>query len=278
MNNLEKLQELTGKLTGSYKSNAEALVTRMGEVIEGISDKPVEWRPETLKVVQGTSDRSKLPKKAAIGSMVVGEKVLDNPVKVIPIRMWSTRQYWSPDQNEAKLLCSSPDAELGYIGKKCRDCEFAKFDEEAHKSPCGKSKTALVIAEDFSDVFLVNFSKTNYSAGRDWEGMMKKAGVATYRRVYEMHTETSKQYKNVEALSVEPVGPIDSENLSFLEELFRKVTSDRKEYLENFHTLVMSNRQNNALLEAPQEDTVLIEQKPEAASSDQDNLSKKYTL
>lgn len=278
MQNLEKLQELTANLVGTYKTNAEALVTRMGEVIEGIGDRPVEWRPETLKVVQGTSDRSKLPKKAVIGSMVVGEKILDNPNKVIPIRMWDTRQYWSPDQNEAKLLCSSPDAEVGYIGKRCKECEFAKFDEEAKKSPCGKSKTVLAITEDLSEVFTINFSKTSYSTGRDWANLMKKAGVATYRRVYDLRTETSKQYKNVESMMVEPAGSIDSDNLPFLEELFRKVSTDRKAYLENFHALVMSNRQSQVALEGPADDTVLIEHKPESASSEQEGMSQKYSL
>lgn len=278
MQNLEKLQEIAATLPGVIKTNAEALVARMGEVIEGIGDRPVEWRPENLKVVQGTSDRTKLPKKAVIGSMVVGDKILENPTKVIPIRMWDTRQYWSPDQNEAKLLCSSPDAEIGYIGKKCRDCEFSKFDEEAKKSPCGKSKTAMAISEDLSEIFVINFSKTNYSTGRDWAGLMKKAGVATYRKVYELRTETSKQYKNVEVMVVEPAGGIDTDSLAFLEEMFRKVSTDRKAHLEMFHKLVLENKQNQVQLEAPAEDTVLLEHKPEAASGEQESMSQKYSL
>jgi hypothetical protein len=250
----------------------------MGEVIEGISDRPIEWRAETLKVMQGTSDRTKLPKAATIGSMIVGDKILENPTKVHVIRMWDTRQYWSPDQNEAKLLCSSPDAEVGYIGKKCRDCEFSKFDEEARKSACGKSKTALVIAEDLSELFMVNFSKTNYSAGRDWAAMMKKAGVAPFRKVYELHTETSKAYKNVESLLVEPAGNTAPEVLGFLEELFRRTTADRKEHLENFHKMVMANRQNQVALEAPDEGTVLIEHTAEDTSGAQDGMAKQYSL
>jgi len=119
---LTKLAALAADLPEAYKANALALVTRMGEVIEGIGDEPVKWRAGTVKLFQAVSDRSKVPKGTQVGDLVLGENVLPKPTKVMVLRLWDARQYWSPDQNEAKMLCSSPDAELGYIGMYCKQC------------------------------------------------------------------------------------------------------------------------------------------------------------
>ena len=68
---LEQLKTIAGNLTGKKKTNALALIELMGSVIEGLDDKPIEWYPDTLKLVQGVSDRSKLPKEAIVGSFVI---------------------------------------------------------------------------------------------------------------------------------------------------------------------------------------------------------------
>ena len=122
MQNLEKLAELATTLPAELIENASALVERMGEVIEGIGDKPVEWRPDLLKVVQGTSDRSKLPKGATIGSIVIGEEVVEAPYGTIPIRSWISRQYWDADPENARMLCNSPDGLVGYTHGECKTC------------------------------------------------------------------------------------------------------------------------------------------------------------
>lgn len=282
MENLEKLQELANALPAAVATNAQALLLKMNQKISGIGDRDVEWRPETVKVVQAVSDRSKLPKNANIGALVLGEKVLDQPTAVIPLRIWDTRQYWSPDQTEAKLLCSSPDAVLGYIGKYCKDCEFAKFDVEAKRSACNKSKTALVITEDLASVFLINFSKTNYTNGVDWVNLMKKAGVATFRRSYTLATETSKKFKNVEALMVGTKGYVTDDKLVFLEALFDRFSADRKEHLKVFHEMILNKKQDQVALAAP-EDTVpdsnLIEApKADVVTGKQSELAKKYSI
>lgn len=282
MENLEKLQELAVALPKGAADQAKSLMQKMGQKISGIGDKDIEWRPDNLKIVQAVSDRSKLPKNANIGALVLGEKVLDQPIAVIPLRIWDTRQYWSPDQTEAKLLCSSPDNVLGYIGKYCKECEFSKFDVEANRSACNKSKTALVITEDLSTVFLINFSKTNYSNGVDFANLMKKAGVAPFRRVYTLATETSKKFKNVEALLVGTKGYTDEKHLSFLEALFSRFSDDRKEHLKVFHEMILNKRQDQLALAGPDDsvpDSNLIEapvdNKP---TGKQVEMSKKYSM
>ncbi len=169
---LTKLKDLAAGLPEAYKANAEALIARMDEVIDGIGDEPVKWRAGTVKLFQAVSDRTKAPKGTQIGDLILGENVLKTPFGVIPMRSWDARQYWSPDQNEAKMLCSSPDAELGYIGLKCRECPHSKFDEEAKKTECNKIKVVMVLAADCSDIFLINFAKTGYKTGGEWQQNM----------------------------------------------------------------------------------------------------------
>jgi hypothetical protein len=249
---LQKLTELAASLPDSVRAKAQALVTRMGEKIEGIGDKPVEWRPSTAKLMQAVSDRSKAPKGALPGSIIVGEEILDQPARVIVLRSWDARQYWSPDQNEAKMLCSSPDAELGYMGYECRKCPHSKFDEETKKTECNKIKTMMVLKADLSDIFLINFAKTNYKVGTDWQMMMKKAGVAPYRRIYGLRSETSKQYKNVETIAIETYEgdkrDTPTEFLAFVTEMFNQVGADRKAHVDEFHKIVLSRKQDPAML------------------------------
>jgi hypothetical protein len=290
--NLEKLKDLAQALPEAVRQNALDLVTRMGEVIEGIGDEPVKWRASTAKLMQAVSDRSKAPKGATIGDIIVGEEVLAAPAKVIVLRSWDARQMWSPDQNEAKMLCSSPDAEVGYIGNKCRECPHSKFDEETKKTECNKIKTMMLLKADFSDIFLINFAKTNYKTGTEWQMMMKKAGVAPYRRIYGLKSETSKQYKNVETIAIETYTGDERDTpadcLAFVTELFTQVGADRKEMVDNFHKIIISRKQDPSMLTSSggaDSEVVLIgtdsasEAAPaKPAGKSESTLAKKYSV
>jgi hypothetical protein len=261
MQDLTKLAELANALTDSDKEKAVALVERMGEVIEGFGDKPMEWRPGILKLVQGTSDRGKLPKGAGIGSFVLGEDVLPTPYGVIPLRMWTSRQYWNPDPEQAQMLCSSPDGLAGFQYGTCKECPYSKFDVENNKSQCNKTLSVLCLSRSLDNLFVVNFSKTNYMGGVDWQGVMKKAGVAPYKRVYTLASQTSTKSKNVELIKAEPLtsgNRVEGPLLEFVEELFRISGEDRKTVLLKFHEYVNIKKAAAGAAIAPPEDVLLI--------------------
>lgn len=238
MKNLEQLKELAATLPEAVKDNALNLVTRMGEVIEGIGDNGQEWRPSFLRLVQGTTDRSSIPKGTAIGDMVIGEKRIEGPLHFIPFRMWQGRQYWDPDQTNAKMLCQSPDAKLGYVGIECRTCPFSQW-VEGEGSACGKIHTVISITADLSDIFLTNYSKSGYKVGTELEGLLKKAGVSPYHRTYGLSSATSATAKNVEVYKLEVLDPTKrntpKEYLPFLKVLFDNISSDRKDMLSAFY-------------------------------------------
>lgn len=262
MKNLEKLVELAAALPDTHKAAAVELVERMGEVIEGFGDKPLEWRPEQLKLVQGTSDRGKLPKGANIGSFVLGEDIMETPMKTIPIRLWTSRQYWNPDPEQAQMLCNSPDGQVGFQYGECKSCPFSKFDDENKRSQCNKTLSVLSITADLKRIFVTNFSKTNYMSGMDWQGLMKKAGVAPHKRIYTLASVTSTKSKNVELIKAEPISgnnKVEGALLDFVTELSRVSGEDRKLSLENFYEYVANKKAkgDQASLSAPA-DVVLL--------------------
>lgn len=283
MKNLEQIAELATKLPKEVKDNAVALIKLMGSSIEGIGDEPVEWKPELAKILQATSDRSGYPKNTPIGSIIVGETIMEQPIKVIPFRMWDGRQYWSPDQTEAKMLCSSPDGKRGYIGYECKECPHAKWDTEANRSDCSKIKQVAVITSDLSKFFIMNFAKTNYSNGTEWASQMKKAGVQTFKRMYEIKTETHKQYKNVETVVVSTCQDRTPDAyFEFLQAIFDKFSADRTEFLEVFHTMALKRAAaNNQLMYQAESSGALpatIASSETAATGEQATLASKYTM
>jgi hypothetical protein len=280
---LVDLKNLAEKLPKGAKENAVALVERMGQKIEGIGDESKGWRAPSSRVVQPSSDRSKLPKNAGIGTILIDDRVEQQPLKTIPLRMWDSRQLWSPDKDDAKILCYSPNGKVGSKYGICASCQFGKFDVETNRSACNKGKTFINIKADLSDVFMTTFYKTNYKNGTSWSKLMTKAGVAPFKRVYEMKTETSKEYKNVESLLVnvpdktsEAITP--DEYIPFLEALFLKITEDREQHLKNFEEMVANKGSEVAMLEdktVAGEDGVAIESLP---TPEQSSMAKKYTL
>lgn len=280
--NVDNLIPLANDLPESISQQALELLERMSATIEGIGDGDIEWKPPILKVVQATTDRSSLPKGTAIGDMVIGDEKMEGPLRVIPLRLWDSRTMWSPDKDDTRILCWSPDAALGVTGQICKVCPNQIFDTVENKVSCTKNKTFLVITADLKHLFQVNFAKTNYSNGMEWQGLLKKAGVATHRRAYELHTEASKKSKNVEALIATPVslpeGNVAPELRPFLEALFNQISEDRKAHLNDFKQIATS-RADQARLAAPEQDPQgLIEGKVETASSEQSEQAAKYSL
>lgn len=282
---VQDLITLVADLPEAVQENAMNLLERMGSTIEGIGDTDIQWKPPILKVVQATTDRSTLPKGTSIGDIVIGDTKMEQPLKVIPIRTWDSRQMWDPNKDNTRVLCWSPDATTGAQGQACKTCVHSKFDEVNNRVDCTKNKTFLVISADLSEIFQVNFAKTNYQNGMEWTTLLKKAGVAPYRRVYELHAETSKKYKNVEALLAEPVGlqeggVVPQEYLKFLEALFNRVSEDRKDHIQVF----LEQAQRRALqLGGPGESSAeepagYIEAKADKASSEQSESASKYAL
>lgn len=284
--NFDKLKELADALPDNVKANAQALIERMDSTIEGIGDEGVKWKVPFARLIQATTDRSKLAKGVTIGDILIGENKQETPMKFIPIRAWEARQMWSPDKDEAKMLCSSPDAKVGYLGYNCKECPHSKF-VEGKGSECGKLKVVMAIKADLSEIFTTQFGKTGYKVGMEFETVMKKAGVAPYRRVYGMSGETNKQYKNVENFKIETFEGKErdtpAELLPFITELFTIIGADRKENVDAFHKFIAAKKQTPEYLalqasNAAEESVVLIEDAQVKTEVKTSPMAKKYEV
>lgn len=263
--NLEALKPFLKDLPAEVKTKAEALVAKMEEVIEGVGDEPITWKPDFLRIVQGTTARGTggIPKDAQNGDFVLGEHAVEQPFRFIPLRLWDGRQFWDPDPTEPRLLCSSPDAKVGSNFGTCIQCPHGKWDEVNNRADCGKVKNVLAIRDDLSDVFLISFGKTNYQTGMALEKAAKKAMVAPYRRKYSLVSQTNAKKKNVKNFALDLLNEEDrlvaGECVPFLAELFKAVNADRKFALERFYEYVESRKGRHDALPAPNDaNTVLL--------------------
>lgn len=230
----EKIQDAT------LRENATNFLKKMTEVIEGIGDRPIEWRPSSLKVVQSMSDTDKLPEGAKAGDIVIGDNILKGPVSVFPLRTWDSRVMWHEDTDRTDIICQSPDAKEGFKFGNCYKCEHSKF-VEGEGTSCNKTKNFMVISSDLSDVFVCNFAKSQYAMGMDWEKAMRAMKVLPYKREYNLNVDNHPKYKKVKALTASPTrNAIPAEVEEFVALLFNRVKEDReqqliafKEYVEN---------------------------------------------
>lgn len=222
------------KAPEAYHPALTSLMEKINTVLEGISDEPIKWSPGYLKIVQATSDRTKLPKGTGIGAMLLGDTVVEAPLKVIPLMSFTGRNYWDPDQTKNRTICRSPDSVHGVTGQKCKGCRFSVYDESQKKSPCSSVHAFLVITEDLSNIFYVQFAKTGYAAGSEWRKTMRDAAVDSYKRVYSLSTKTHPTYKNVENLEVTPAGVVPGELHATLHEIYKYFANARVEYLRDF--------------------------------------------
>lgn len=246
------LTPLVANLPESVQANVNLLLEEMATVIEGVGDQPITWRPQFLRLVQGTTDRSSMPKGTAPGDFILGESKLEQPFKFIVLSLYDTRTYWDPDQTSNKILCSSPDAKLGAYGVECRGCPHSQWNDAENKpSPCSKNKQALCISADGRHVFTITFAKSNYKVGMELESLLKAARVNPYMRVYQVESTTDQKSKNVEIFKVSAPAAAERntppEFLPFLKALFEKVRADRQEGIAMFYDNAKKRREQAAL-------------------------------
>lgn len=279
----EQLFEIAGKIKDEgLRENAVSFLNKMTEVIEGIGDKPIEWRPSGLKVVQSMSDTDKLPSGAKAGDLVLGDDIVKDDLLVFPLRVWDSRVMWHEDTDRNEIICQSPDGRNGYRFGNCFQCPHSKY-REGEGVDCNKTKNFMVVKSDLSDVFVCNFAKSQYAMGMDWESTMRKMKTHPYNRQYKLSTENHPKYKKVKALVASPTREtLDEDVREFLAALFERIREDREKQLESFSAYLEKKEegQGNPALEnrSVGEDDPVKTIGVEAADGEADPDSKTYTV
>lgn len=222
----------------TLKANAEALLVRMTTETQGIGDEITRWRPSTLRIVQATTDVDSIEGDARAGDIIYGNSPAPKDAKVFILRAWDSRTMWNPDMNIKKIMCSSPDGKTGWRFGNCRTCENGKF-QDGTPSLCRQQKSFLAITEDFSEVIVINMSRTQLSIGRDLESKLRKMAVMPFLRVFELKTKKSEKNKLINNLDPIRTDSYANDNAGqFLHELFNYFVDERREELSHFYDKV----------------------------------------
>lgn len=155
---------------------------------------------------------------------------------------------WHPDTDRDEIICQSPDAKQGFKYGNCKDCENGKWIE-GEGVRCNKTKNFICVTSDLTDVFVVNFSKSRYAMGMDWEKRMRGMKTHPYRHMYSLEAGPHPKYKKVFSITANVMSDdVPADALPFLEALFNRISDDREESVRRFYES-LQNRQNSPQLE-----------------------------
>lgn len=243
----ERLSALASAIPEEHlKNNALDLLNRMVEVISGIGDRDITWQPTYIRIMQGTSDMSSVTAAegatVTIGSIVIGNTAVKPGFKVIPIALWQSRTLWDKEEtNNGRKLCSSPDAKIGWKYGACNQCRYGIGGQDA-PPPCNKEYAFLLMAEDFSDMYMLKYHKSLYRAGLDWSKEIAQARVHPFKRMFALNSQAQEKKKTVKEIRASLAGNTASayspEAMAFLEAIYKKQVHDRAHSLVEYKKTV----------------------------------------
>lgn len=243
----ESLSELASAIPEEHlKNNALDLLNRMVEVISGIGDRDITWQPTYIRIMQGTSDMSSVTAAegatVTIGSIVIGNVAVKPGFKVIPIALWQSRTLWDRDEtNNGRKLCSSPDAKIGWKYGPCNQCHYGIGGQDT-PPPCNKEYAFLLMAEDFSDMYMLKYHKSLYRAGLDWSKEIAQARVHPFKRMFALNSRSQEKKKTVKEIHAVLAGntaaAYSPEAMAFLEAIYKKQVRDRAHSLVEYKKTV----------------------------------------
>jgi len=228
----------------TLRTNALTLLQEMTEVIEGVSDRTITWKPSFLRIIQGTTknlDRfykgeHKDAPDIKSGTMIIGNQSIPHGIEVIPLISWYSRTLWdSKDDDNGRAICQSQDAKLGWRYGDCKKCEFSSAPEG--KVPdCKKEISVMAITGDLRSIIVVKYHKSFYTTGNEWLKEIGNSRANPFERVYTLTGSLSSKkkagYEPVPRLKGVTRNLVSPEVRTFIEALFRKTLKDRTDMLK----------------------------------------------
>jgi hypothetical protein len=253
------------KLPEALKANALKLIKDMTTERMGIGDRVIRWRPSTLRIVQGTTDTSAIDGDVKLGDLVFGSVPAPKGARIATLRSWDSRQMWDPDQNNARVVCSSPDGKTGWRFGDCRKCENSKFQGDT-PALCRQQKTFLAATEDLSEIIQIDLSRTQLKIGAEWEKKLSKMAVMPFQRIFELNVKRNEKNKNI--FNLDPTRTDDYTSVEvteFLNALFDYFVERRKEELKSFYDNLEDYKARKAESGKEEESSETAEEKPQYA-------------
>jgi hypothetical protein len=175
------LEQFDGDLALLSKDQKTALISLYAQLnpkTEGIEDDDTSEGSSIaiphLKIRQAMTRDPGCPADCQEGDLYVTGRRLENPLKVVPIYIWTSHVMFEEDSGASGTECYSPDAKTGSLYGKCTDCDHKPW-RGGQRQRCMRTINAIVLMHDLSGIAHVRFSKTSEPAGK----MMKQLGIAS---------------------------------------------------------------------------------------------------
>ena len=225
------LQHAVSPLSPELAQKILRLVGVMNPDKKGFEEVDAPWAPPVIKIKQGLSTDA--PAKAEIGDLYTDTgRILPKPFVFCPLYMYMGHVKFEPDNPIP--VCSSEDCEISRYGNLCADCPDLPF-RDGQKTLCSRTITAFVFNEDFSEIYLLPFSKTSLRAGTR---LMKqaKADAVPWERTHALNTkvQTRKEGPGEYYVSVTtPTGDqVDSDLHAIADFFYDRICGARKKIRE----------------------------------------------
>jgi len=148
-------------LPPAHAQKIARLIGVMNPKKKGFEEISAPWAPPVVKIKQGLSTDA--PANAAIGDLYTDTgRLLPKPLIFCPLYMYEGHVKFEPDNPNP--VCSSEDCEISRYGNPCADCPDLPF-RDGQKTLCSRTITAFAFDKDFSEIYLIPFSKTGLRAG-----------------------------------------------------------------------------------------------------------------
>lgn len=158
------------RLPTAAQASVRALVDLASPNKRGMEEMVSAWQQPRMHIVQPTTQSDARPETARNGDLFTSTgQSLGTAWKGILIYMFEENVNF-PEQSKVPA-CSAPDAKLGSQFGKCVECPYLPYGKqrggsgEQQKTDCNNQITAIMLAEDLSQVYSVSFAKTSRKAG-----------------------------------------------------------------------------------------------------------------
>lgn len=221
-------------LSPTHVQKIARLVGVMNPNKKGFEEVDAPWTPPVVKIKQGLSTDA--PPKAEVGDLYTDTgRILPKPLTFCPLYMYMGHVKFEPDNPNP--VCSSEDCVISRYGNPCADCPDLPF-RDGQRTTCSKTMAAFVFDKDFSEIYLVPFSKTSLRAGTR---LMKqaKADTVPWERWHALNTKLQQRKEGPGEYYVAVTSPtgeeVNSEMHAIADFFYDKIYATRKKLLERIH-------------------------------------------
>ena len=168
------LEKIPDETVERYYQLAEMMT---GGGADAFDEMDREWRPPMVRAVQAmSSETSGKPENAKIGDLFHKGGSLPKPFIGVVAYVWPSRIAFEPGEN--RPFCSSEnvdtkgrganDKSVSVYGDSCATCPFDQQPFRHGKTTnCSDTMNFLVVPEDLSNIYVIPFSKSAYSNGKN---------------------------------------------------------------------------------------------------------------